>query len=113
MHVKQLDFVDHLERAELADRTRADAPLAVERAVARPARQQRVDRAARAAAYLAAVKSYQAAHHRTPTRRELAAWMRCSPSTVHAAACDAERLRLVDHVWEHANRRRPRAILVR
>ena len=115
MHGKQLGFDDYLDA--LDDRARSDAPLTIERATRRrgaPRKPRpRVDRHARAAAYVAAVCSYQRAYRRPPTRRELAAWMGCSPSTVHEAACDAERLRLVEHLYEAPGRRRSRAIIAR
>jgi len=117
MHGKQLELGDYLEA--LDDRARADAPLALER---RPEPRRRgaprkprppVDMAERAKAYVDGVCSYQRAHRRPPTRRELAAWLGCSPSTVHAMAEAAERLRLVEHLYEAPGRRRSRGIIAR
>jgi hypothetical protein len=114
---KQLSLDDYLDN--LDDRTRSDAPMALER---RPEHKRKgaprkprppVDLVERAKAYVEGVTSYQRAHRRPPTRRELAAWLGCSPSTVHGMACAAESLRLVSHLYEHPGRRRPRGIIAR
>lgn len=117
MHGRQLDFADFM--GALDDRVRSDAPnmmqrTAEPRAPGKRSRSMSADEVrARALAYVAHVCSYQRAHKRPPTRRELAAWWGVSPSTVHKAACDAERLRLVEHLWEAPGRRRSRGIIAR
>ena len=120
---RQLSLDELLDHPGL-DRVRTDGPTWPERQRA-PGRGPRTvvrrgpshytdpHRRERAARYHAALVAYQRAHKRQPTRRELADWLECSPSTVHEAACDAEALGLVHHLYEHPGRRRARGSIPR